>query len=132
MNITALQYAKTLFESLQDTATKDHEQVLDNFAQTLALNNDLAMFDEISDEFEKLEKAAKGIKIAEVTSARPLDKGTEKELVDHLNKMVNGQVELRKKIDEKILGGVVIKLEDNLIDASIKTSLEDLKTNLND
>lgn len=130
MKLTAKQYAQTLYESLQDTTAKDHDKILDNFAKALALNNDLEMMDEISSEYEKLDKAGKGIKIAEVTSATPLEKSTEKQIIEHLNGMVKGKVELRKKVDEKILGGVVIKMDDTLIDASVKKSLEELKTGL--
>ncbi len=132
MKLTAHQYAKTLYESLQDTRAEDHDKVLGNFVQALALNNDTGMFEEISLEFEKIEKGEKGIKIAEVTSAKPLDKRSEKEIVEHLNKMVNAEVELKKKVDEKILGGVIIKMDDTLIDASVKKSLEDLKGKLAD
>lgn len=132
MKITAQQYAKTLYESLQDTKAADHEKVLDNFAEVLRNNNDLGLFEEIEQEYDKLDKASKGIKIAEVTSAKPLEKHTEKEIIEHLNKMVDGQVELKKKVDEKILGGVVIKMDDTLIDASVKKSLEELKTDLSE
>jgi F-type H+-transporting ATPase subunit delta len=130
MKLTAKQYAQTLYESLQDTSAKDHDKILDNFAKALALNNDTEMMDAISDEYDKLDKASKGIKIAEVTSATPLEKNTEKQIIEHLNGMVKGKVELKKKIDEKILGGVVIKMDDTLIDASVKKSLEELKTGL--
>lgn len=132
MKLTAQQYAKTLHESLQDTKTSDHDKILDNFVEVLVANNDIKMFDEIQLEFEKLEKAQKGIKIAEVTSAQPLNKNTEKEIIAQLNQMIGGKVELKQKIDEKILGGVVIKLDDTLIDASVKRSLEELKNNLAD
>jgi F-type H+-transporting ATPase subunit delta len=130
MKLTAKQYAQTLYESLQDTAVRDHDKILENFAKALALNNDTEMFDAISDEYDKLDKASKGIKIAEVTSATPLEKKVEKEIIEHLNGMIKGKVELKKKIDEKILGGVVIKMDDTLIDASVKKSLEELKTGL--
>jgi F-type H+-transporting ATPase subunit delta len=130
MKLTAHQYAKTLFEALQDTPTKDHDTVVENFAQALAFNNDITMVEEIAEEYEKLEKAGKGIKIAEVTSAHPLEKTTEHEIIEQLNELVQSKVELKKKIDEKIIGGVVIKVDDTLIDASVKRSLEDLKNNL--
>lgn len=130
MKLTARQYAKTLFEVLQDTAAKDHDTVLDNFSQTLAQNGHLKMFDDIALEYEKLEKESRGVKIANVTSASPLTPATEKEIVSKLNELVNGKVELRKQIDEKILGGVVIRLDDQLIDASVKHSLEELKKDL--
>lgn len=132
MKITAKQYAKTLFEVLQETSEKDHDKILDSFAKTLAQNNDLKLFDQIASEYEKYEKESKGIKIAEVTSAQPLDKHSEKQIIEHLNKLVSGNVELRKKVDEKILGGVVIKLDDTLIDASVKHSLEELKKDLSE
>jgi F-type H+-transporting ATPase subunit delta len=130
MKLTAKQYAQTLYESLQDTAAKDHDKIIENFAKALALNNDTEMFETISDEYDRLEKANKGIKIAEVTSATPLEKSAEREIIEHLNGMIKGKVELKKKIDEKILGGVVIKMDDTLIDASVKKSLEELKTGL--
>ncbi|HYC79581.1 MAG TPA: ATP synthase F1 subunit delta [Candidatus Binatia bacterium] len=132
MKLTAQQYARTLFETLQDTADKDHDKVLDNFIEALAINNDTSLFEEIMSEFEKLDKAKKGIKVAEVISAKPLTPHTEKEIVEHLNKMVNGKVELKKKIDENLLGGVVIKMDDTLIDGSVKKSLEELKQDLTD
>jgi F-type H+-transporting ATPase subunit delta len=132
MKLTPYQYAKTLFESLQDTAEKDHDKVLDNFVEALGLNNDVSLIEEIMAEFEKLDKAKKGIKIAEVTSAQPLGKEAEKEIIEHLNKMISGKVELKKKIDENILGGVVIKMDDTLIDGSVRKSLEELKQDLTD
>jgi F-type H+-transporting ATPase subunit delta len=130
MKLTPKQYAQTLYESLQDTAAKDHDRILDNFAEALALNNDTRMLEEIAGEYEKLEKGAKGIKIADVTSARPLEKHAEKEIIERLNKIAGSKVELKKKIDEKILGGVVIKMDDTLIDASVKKSLQELKNDL--
>lgn len=130
MKLTALQYAKTLFESLQDTDTKHHALVMDNFLAALKANNDLKMFEDIALEFEKLEKAQKGIKIAEVTSASPLNKQSEKDIIEQLNKIVGGKVELKQKVDEKLIGGVVIKLDDMLIDASAKKSLEELKKSI--
>ena len=130
MKLTAKQYAQTLFESLQDTNAKDHEKIMDNFVEALKLNNDIKLFDQIEEEYAKLEKAKNGIKIADVTTATPLNKSSEKEIIDELNKLVQGKVELKKKVDEKILGGVVIKLDDTLIDASVKKSLEELKKDL--
>ena len=132
MKLTAHQYAKTLFESLQDTHSKDHEKILDNFTEALVMNNDIAMFEEIAAEYEKLDKASKGIRIAEVTSAKPLERHAEKEIIEHLNKLASSKVELKKKVDERILGGVVIKLDDTLIDASVKTSLDELKRDLSE
>lgn len=130
MKITPAQYAKALHEALANTSEKDHDKVLDNFVEVLAENNDIKLFDKISEEFDVIEKANKGITVAEVKSASLLSKKTEKTIIESLNEYVKGKVELKKSIDENIIGGVVIKLNDTIIDASIKSNLKDLKNNL--
>ena len=130
MKFTAKQYAQALFDSITSTNPKDQENVLDNFVEVLAQNNDLKLFDQISEEFHKLELKEKGKIQAEVTTATPLTPSSEKNLIHELNELVKSQVELKKRVDENIVGGVVIQIEDTVIDASVKKSLEDLKNNL--
>jgi F-type H+-transporting ATPase subunit delta len=130
MRFSAKQYAMALVESLEGTAHKDQDKILDNFVQVLAENNDLRMFDEISGEFHKLELAKKGIKQVEVTSAAPLNHENEKAIIQELNKIVKGNLELKKKVDESLIGGVVIRMEDQMIDASVKNNLEQLRKDL--
>jgi len=51
-------------------------------------------------------------------------------ILQELNKLVKGHYELKKKIDEQLIGGVVIRIDDQMIDASIKNELEELKEEL--
>lgn len=127
---TAKQYAKALFESVQSTDKKDIDKVLDNFAKVLSENNDLRMFEQISEEYHNNELEHKGIKPVEVVSAHTLDQNSEKQIVAQLNDLVKQNVEIRKKVDEGLIGGVVIKFDDQIIDASVKNSLDNLKNNL--
>src|SRR5437763_1124724 len=130
MRYSPKQYAQALAESLQESNPKDESQILDNFAKVLAENNDLRLFDQIAEEFHRLELAKKGIKQVEVTTARPMNKENEQAIVQQLNKLVKGNFELKKKLDEQLIGGVVIRMEDQMIDASVKSNLEQLKKNL--
>ena len=130
MKISSKQYALALFESLQSTQGNDQDLVLDNFAAVLSQNNDLKLFEEIAEEYHKLELKQKGVKLVEATTAHPLSQESEREIISQLNRLVGGKVELKKKIDENLIGGVVIRMEDELIDASVKGSLEQLKKNL--
>jgi F-type H+-transporting ATPase subunit delta len=132
MKFSSKQYAQALFESLEGTDPKDVDLLLNNFIEVLALNNDVKRFDEIETEFHKLELKKKGGKLAEVTSAKPLTRENERDIIHELNKLVKGDVELKKKIDEKILGGVVIRMDDKLIDASVKGELNKLKKDLSE
>ena len=130
MKYSAKQYAQALLDSLHETDPKDTDKVLDNFVKVLAEKNDLRMFDDIASEFHKLELAKKGIKEVEITSAHPINHENEKEIIHELNKLVKGDFEVKKKIDEKLIGGVVIKVDDKMLDASVRNNLEQLKNNL--
>ncbi len=130
MKFSAKQYAKALMDAIQETNPKDQDKVLDNFAKILADNNDLRLYDQIAEEFHKLDLAKQGIKQVEVKSAHPLSRENEKAIVDELNKLVKGKIELKKEVDERLIGGVLIQMEDQVIDASVKNQLEQLKNNL--
>ncbi len=130
MRFTPKQYAQALIETLESSSPADEGQILDNFANALAENNDLRLFDEIAAEFHKLELEKKGIKHVEVTSAHPMNPENEKQVLAELNKLVKGKFEIRKKIDENLIGGVVISMDDQMLDASVKNNLEQLKSEL--
>lgn len=130
MKFAAEQYAQALHDSLQTARDADHEKILDNFVRLLQQNGDLGMFDEIDREFTTVEKRVKGIKTAEVSSARPLSESEQALLVRELNDYLGGKVELKQKIDAGILGGVIVQVEDKLIDGSIRGNLQNLRNNL--
>ncbi len=130
MKYSPKQYAQALMQSLEGTSPGDQEKVLDNFVKILAENNEIRNFEAIAEEFHKLELGNQGIKQVEIQSAHPLNRENEKEILDELNKLVKGKLEVKKKVNEDLIGGVVIQLEDKVIDASIKHQLEQLKENL--
>ncbi|MEK7617753.1 MAG: ATP synthase F1 subunit delta [Patescibacteria group bacterium] len=128
MKITSQQYASALLDAVHQTAEKDHNLVLDNFVKVLAQNGDLSKYQEIENEYKILEMQGKGITSAEVTLAREVEVNSV--LMDSLNKVVSGKVEIRKKIDESIIGGVVLRVDDMLIDASVRGQLDKLNQTL--
>jgi F-type H+-transporting ATPase subunit delta len=130
MRFSAKQYAQALYDSLEGTDPKEVDLVLNNFVEVLVLNGDVKLFPEIETEFHRLELAKKGITLAEVTTAHPLTKENERNIISELNKLIKGDVKLKKKIDENIVGGVVIRMEDQMIDASVKNELDQLKKDL--
>ena len=122
--ITPTQYANALFDAVSETAPKDHDKVLDNFVKILAQNGDLGKYDEIDSEFRKLKLASQGIQEAQVTVAKEMELNST--IIQELNKVVGGKLELKTKIDESIIGGVVVRVDDTLIDASVKGQLDNL------
>ena len=121
---TPKQYAQALYEAVQET--RDHDVVLDNFVKVLAQNGDLGKQAEIEAEYLKLEMEAKGIKQVSVTFAQEHNT----KILDDLNSVVKGKAEFQKNIDEGIVGGVVVRVDDTLIDASIRTQLTNLNSQL--
>lgn len=130
MKFTAKQYAQALHGALVETQPKDLDLVLDNFVKLLAENNDLRLFDQIASELHKNDLEKKGIKQAEVASAHPLNHENERHILEVLNRYVKSKVELKKKLDENIVGGAVIQVDDLMIDASVRKSLEQLKKSI--
>ncbi|KKW23321.1 MAG: ATP synthase subunit delta [Parcubacteria group bacterium GW2011_GWA2_51_12] len=130
MRYTPRQYAAALHQAISGSSPADQDKVLDNFVKILKENGDLKSFEDIEKEFHAYEQESRGITTAQVTTASPLSAEQEKKLVAELNDYVSGKVELRKKVDEGLIGGVVIKIGDELLDASLSTNLDNLKKKL--
>jgi len=128
MKLTTKNYAQALYDAMHETGPKDHDKVLDNFVKILAENGDLGKFEEIEAEFKTIEREAKGIKEVNVTFAHDLESNSK--IMDQLNKVVEGKVEFKTSVDKDIIGGVVVRVEDTLIDGSVKTQLENLNREL--
>ena len=69
-----------------------------------------------------------GISEAKVTVARDVEINSG--LMKSLNEIIGNKVEIKKQVDAGIVGGVVVRVDDTLIDASIKTQLENLNQEL--
>lgn len=119
-------YAQALYDAVCETAPRDHDKVMDNFVRVLSQNGDLGKFRKIETEYRRLEMKAKNIKEAEVTFAQEHNG----QILDELNKAVRGQLEFKTKIDGGLVGGVVVKVDDTLIDASVRTQLNNLNQSL--
>ncbi|MCL5666697.1 MAG: ATP synthase F1 subunit delta [Patescibacteria group bacterium] len=133
MKFTSQQYAQALYDAVSETNPKDHGLVMDNFAKILAQNGDLGKFPEIEAAYKKIDREAKGIKEAEVTVAREME--LNQQIIKELNNAVqasglSSQLEVKKKVDESIIGGVIVRVNDTLIDASVKNQLENLNKSL--
>ncbi len=128
MKLTSQQYAQALYDAVHETAPKDHDLVMDRFVKILAQNGDLNKHGEIENEYKKLEHQSHGIKEAEVTVARDMEINSN--LIANLNEIIGNKVEIRKRVDEGIVGGIIMKVDDTLLDASVKTQLNNLNKEL--
>jgi F-type H+-transporting ATPase subunit delta len=81
-------------------------------------------------EFRRLDNARQRITDATATSASTLSPGEVRALTDQLERLTGGRVELDIKIDPSLLGGLVVRVGDRLIDGSVRSRLERLRAQL--
>lgn len=129
---TVQQYANTLYEVLEDTHSKDHQKVIDNFIAILFENSQSELYPEIVKIVESLAKQKKDIKKVEITTAKPLEVVEELELIKELNAYLGGNIELKKVVDQGLISGLVIKVNDVVIDGSVKKRIEKMKSQIID
>jgi F-type H+-transporting ATPase subunit delta len=63
----------------------------------------------------------------QVTSAVELDERTIKEIGDQIGEQTGQTIELSSEVDPEILGGIVLRVGNSILDASIRNSLEQLR-----
>ena len=82
---------------------------------------------EIAECFIALYKNNKNIKEVSVVTAKPLDDDLRKEVMSYIEKHSNSKIELEEIIDESLIGGAIIRMDDKQLDASISSKLKSLK-----
>lgn len=97
-----------------------------NFVQVLAENERLVVLPEIAGQFEALRSAHEGICDAQVTSAFPLSEAQLAEIVVTLQARYGRQVKVTSQVDPELIGGVSIRIGDEVTDASVRGKLAQL------
>lgn len=128
MKITPKQYAEILYQSVEGKKDSQIKNALKIFVRVVIDNNDLKKVNKIVERFSKIWNEKKGIVEVEVLSANELNKSIVSLLKDYITKLSGaGEAIVKQTVDKKLLGGVVIKYEDKVLDGSLKTRLEMLR-----
>jgi len=128
MKITAKQYAQALFESVSVAGASKTKAIIKNFCRVLADNNQTSQQEKIIKKFELIWDRSNNIARAEIISARKLSRETGKILRACLKRVAAGKkIEVEEKVDKSIMGGVVMKYGDKILDESLKARLAEFK-----
>lgn len=84
----------------------------------------------VSEDYNRLLNAHRGVVEATVTSAVPLTADETAEIRSRVEAMAGSAVELRTEVNPDLLGGLTIQVRDRLLDASIRGRLERLRDQL--
>ncbi len=115
---------------LRDICGSKLDEQGENLVRMLIANDRLRLMPEIHSLYEDLKQEAEAAIDVEVTSAYPLDSSQEKILADSLNRKLGRDVNLTVSEDKSLIGGVVIRAGDLVIDGSVKGYLGELATHL--
>lgn len=85
---------------------------------------------ETESEYIALANEARGIVEAEVTSAVELSPDQEARLIAQLAETTGKRIELSKRLDPTLIGGLVVRMGDTVIDGSIRGQLEAIRQRL--
>ena len=97
-----------------------------NLINLLAENDRLALLPEISKQFEQLKAAKEQSVDIDVTTAYELDEQQQQKLTQALSAKLGREVRMTSTVDQQILGGVVIRANDLVIDGSVRARLAKL------
>jgi F-type H+-transporting ATPase subunit delta len=98
-----------------------------NFLETLLERHRMPAIYRIRAEYERLWDDENKLLPVEVTSAIDLDAATVKSIGDRIGEQTGQHVELTSKVDPSILGGIVLRVGNQILDASIKNRLDQLR-----
>ena len=118
-------------EKVIDELTKEFAlKNLTNFMKLLVLKHKIYLFKDIASEITKGINYELDVYEGFVYSTEPLEKAKILEISEVISKKIHKKVELKNKIDERLIGGVKVVVHDHVFDGSIKYKLETMKEKL--
>ena len=101
-----------------------------NLMFLLTNRNLIHILPRIADRYQEMLDAHRGIERAEVVSAVPLNDVQREQVTDMLSQISGNDVRLTTRIDPEILGGMVIRVGDQVMDGSARSRLEGMRREL--
>ncbi len=102
-------------------------ELVGNTLRLVARNGRLFALAAIIAEYKRLAAESRNEVSAEVTSAAPLSNAQEKDLAKVLKDKIGKDITLITRVDESLIGGLVVKVGSQMIDTSLKTKLSAMK-----
>lgn len=101
-----------------------------NFVRALIENDRLLALPEIASQFHALKNAGAGMADAHIYSAFPLSEAQVADLVKVLERKFAVKINPSVTLDESLIGGVRVVVNDEVLDSSVRTRLEAMRVAL--
>jgi F-type H+-transporting ATPase subunit delta len=106
---------------------EDADPTLENFLALLVEKHRMPVLFRIRQRYESLWQEANKVLPVQITSAIELDDEAVRHVGDRIGERTGRKVELTSSVDPGILGGLILRVGDNVLDASIRNRLENLR-----
>jgi ATP synthase F1 delta subunit len=110
-----------------DRAVSGAEEIFVNFLKLLIENHRTPFIFRVRREFDRLWEEENKLLPVRVTSAVELDEGTVRQIGDRIAEQTGRKVDISSQVDPDILGGIVVRVGNSILDASIRNRLESLR-----
>jgi len=110
-----------------DKVVTDGDPIFQNFLKLLIEKHRMPAVFRVRRTFDALWREEHKLLPVEITSAVELDDGTVKQIGDRIGEQTDQKIELSARVQPDILGGIVVRVGNSIIDASIRARLEQLR-----
>ncbi|MGI8826308.1 MAG: F0F1 ATP synthase subunit delta [Chloroflexota bacterium] len=113
-----------------DDAFRDYQPQLLNLLKILASRQRMGLLPAVVFELAALDRETKGIEEARVTVARELSDPERQDIQERLSGAIGKRIDVTTTVDPAIIGGVVVRIGDRLLDGSVASRLLRLRQEL--
>jgi F-type H+-transporting ATPase subunit delta len=110
-----------------EKALEGAEPAFENFLKLLIENHRMPVLFRVRRAYEDLWREENKLLPVQITSAVELDESTVKELGDRIAEQTGRRIDLAAEVEPDILGGIVVRVGNAVLDASIRNRLEQLR-----
>ena len=110
-----------------DTALEGADETFLNFLALLIENHRMPALFRIRRELDRMWRDVNQLLPVQITSAIELDEAVAEQIGEEIGRQTGRKVELTSTVDPDVLGGIVVRVGNSILDASIRTRLERLR-----
>jgi len=110
-----------------DKVVTDADPILENFLKLLIEKHRMPAVFRVRRTLDDMWQRENRLLPVEITSAIELDQQTIKQIGDRIGEQTDQKIDLSSRVEPGILGGIVVRVGNSIIDASIRSRLEQLR-----
>jgi F-type H+-transporting ATPase subunit delta len=110
-----------------ERAVTDVDPVVLNFLELLIEKHRMPVLFRIRARYDAMWEEENRLLPVQITSAVELDEGTVRQLGDRISEQTGRRVELSASVEPDLLGGIVVRVGNSVLDASVRNRLQQLR-----